>query len=38
MIYPDQPPALTPAAARVLLRILRKAQEPAGGHERKEHA
>jgi hypothetical protein len=36
VIYPDQPPALTPGAARVLLRILRKSQEQANRHERKE--
>ncbi|MGH3158720.1 MAG: hypothetical protein ACRDNF_19385, partial [Streptosporangiaceae bacterium] len=37
VILPDEPPALTPAAARALLRILLKAQPAAGGHERREH-
>jgi hypothetical protein len=34
VILPDEPPRLTPAAARILLRILLKAQ--AAEHERRE--
>jgi hypothetical protein len=46
VILPDEPPRLTPAAARALLRILLKAQaladdqqardQQSGDHERKE--
>jgi hypothetical protein len=43
VILPDEPPTLTPAAARALLRILldaraRAAAAQAGDHERKEHS
>lgn len=33
VIMPDEPPQLNPEAARVLLRILRKAYEKQFGHE-----
>jgi hypothetical protein len=36
VIVPDQPPALTPAAARALLRILLDGRAQMGGHERRE--
>jgi hypothetical protein len=39
VILPDEPPRLTPAAARTLLRILLKAwavDQQADGHEREE--
>jgi hypothetical protein len=40
VILPDEPPRLTPAAARILLRILLKAwvtqDQQADGHEREE--
>jgi hypothetical protein len=34
VILPDEPPTLTPAAARALLRVLLKAH---AGHQRKEN-
>ena len=36
VILPDEPPALTPAAARALLRILLKAHAETTAHEGKE--
>jgi hypothetical protein len=36
VVLPDEPPALTPVAARALLRILLKAHARATGHQRTE--
>ena len=36
VVLPDEPPTLSPAAARALLRVLLKARARATGHERTE--